>query len=177
MGPDAKSGPYPNQREGSALKKENTMKKLLTFATVFLAVFLLCSGAIYKADFLSAAVACGTSTTLTNGTGFTSASIWVSQRRAEPVGTITVTFTRTTGSASEVDFEFQVSYDDGTTWTTAYFVKISVPTNETAVSSVVRKSMLVYTYGITHIRLYRIVNGDAAVALTACNATFLMRLE
>jgi hypothetical protein len=153
------------------------MKKLISFAAVFLAVFLLCSAGIYKADFLGTAVSCGTSTTLTNGTDFTSASIWVSQRKAEPAGTIIVTFTRVTGSASKVYFDFQMSYDDGTTWSTAYFIRIEVATNELAVSNTVRFPELVSFYGCTHLRLYRIINNDAAVALTLCSATLMMRVN
>ena len=152
------------------------MKRMLFFAVLFFG--LISFTALFSqtwhesTDFLTTAVACGTSTTLVNGTGFNSSTIRVARGGYPEAGAITITFTRTTGSASEVYFEFQASYDNGTTWTTAYYVRIAVATNETAVSNVVVKTTLINLNGVSHLRLYRIVNLDAAVGLTACNANF-----
>ena len=119
--------------------------------------------------FLSAAVAVDAGATKTNGAEFTSQGAdkdlnWVQ------LALLTVTFTRAAGSASKVYFEFQISYDGGTTYTTAYYWRVEVATNETAVSDVVRYSELIPLYGVSHIRLYRIVNDDSGNNLTDCNA-------
>jgi len=123
--------------------------------------------------FLAAGVSCGVSTTLVNGTGFTSNELAITLAGYDVInnGLLNITFTAAAGSALTVDFEFQVSYDGGTTWTTAYYVRIQTPTNETAVTNVVRVSKPIYLYGISHIRLYRIVNNDDANNLTVCNAS------
>lgn len=149
------------------------MKKKIIIAIILTIFLAKVHGLAWskKIDFLSTAVSCGISTTLVNATGFNSAEINATFPPPFAIAALTVIFTRTTGTAAEVDFEFQVSYDGGTTWSTAYYVKISVPTNETAVSNVVRVTKEVQFYGISHVRLYRIVNNDGATALTACNAT------
>lgn len=122
----------------------------------------------FSQNFLAAAVNCAASTTLVNGVGFTSATIDVS--RLPENGLVTVTFTRAAGSASTVDFEFQVSYDAGVSWSTVYYIVIRVATNSTAVTNAVRYTVPVYFSGVSHIRLYRIVNNDGANNLTVCNA-------
>lgn len=116
-------------------------------------------------------------TNLTDGSvyqvDFYSAAVWVSRFEGikTPIGTITVTFTPDAGSASKVYFEFQVS-QDGTNWSTAYWQRIEVATNEAADGDgVVRYSEMVPLYGIGYIRLSRIVNNDAANDITDCNAT------
>jgi hypothetical protein len=124
-------------------------------------------------NILPAGVDCGTSTTVVNGTDFTSAHVSTTYPIDTPknVGLLTVTFTRTTGTTAEVDFEFQVSFDGGTTWCTEPYCVVSVATNAAAATSnVVRYAAPVYLYGISHLRLYRIVNNDGSTALTACGA-------
>ena len=123
-------------------------------------------------DFLATAVDCGASTTLVNGVGFTSTQIEISRPQGmKDTGSLSVTFTRAAGSASTLDFEFQVSFDGGSSWSTAYYVRIRVATNETALTNVVKVTKELNLHGISHIRLYRIVNNDGANAVTACNAT------
>ena len=152
------------------------MKKIAIFFIGLLALWIAGTADIASTTFLATPVSCGTSAAVVNGTGFTSKVAHVSSlMNAQPVGIITVTFTRTTGTASEVDFEFQASSDEGTTWTTPYFVKVSIATNETAVSDIVVAKRLIYLYGITSLRLYRINNNDGSTALTLCNATFTVR--
>ena len=150
-----------------------TMKKAFS---IFLGFLLLAFPAYLlfantHVNFLSAGIAVNATVTKVNGTDFTSTEIFLGEYRTKDVAAIKITFTRTAGSASTVDFEFQVSLDGKTNWTTAYFVKVSSATNETAVSNAVRKVDLVNVYGVTHIRLYRIVNNDAANNLTAVNAS------
>ena len=146
------------------------MRKFILAIILLLTIPLM--GAYRKsADFLASAVAVNATITKVNGTDFTSVEVNLSYPPDLPtIGALTVTFTRAAGSASTVDFEFQVSYDGGTSWTTAYYVRIQVATNETAVSNVVKVTKPVYLYGISHMRLYRIVNNDGANNLTACNA-------
>lgn len=150
------------------------MRKRITLILIAVVVVsgLLGAAVSITRNILPAGVDCGTSTTVVNGTDFTSAEVSTTYPIDTPknVGLLTVTFTRTTGTASEVDFEFQASYDGGTTWTTAAYCTISVATNAAAVSNVVRYSVPVYLYGISHLRLYRIVNNDGSTALTACGA-------
>ena len=143
------------------------MRKILFLSILILAVSLF-GWYTQDWDFLDTAVDVNASATKVNGTDFTSNEIKIMSRKDG--GAITVTFTRATGSASTLDFEFQASCDGGTPWSTAYYVKIEVATNETAVSNVVRKTIQVNLWGISHIRLYRIVNNDGANNVTACNA-------
>lgn len=148
------------------------MKKML-IVLIFAALVLTVPGGAYygRINFLNATVDCAAATTLVNGTGFTSLHINTTFPSFFPIGAITVTFTRAAGSSSTVCFEFQVSADNNITWSTAYYVSIDISTNETAVSNVVRVTKLVQLHGISHIRLYRIVNNDASNNLTACNAS------
>ena len=154
------------------MKKSINILGLLCTMLLVLCVQASSQSYIENARFLPVAgVACGTSTTLVNGTNFASAPVRVSHLGYDSIVAITVTFTRTTGDANNVDFEFQASFDNGTTWDTAYYVRIQVATNETADSNVVRKTSLVNVMGLSHLRLYRIKNNSGSIALTACNAT------
>ena len=120
-------------------------------------------------DFLALAVDVNASVTKVNGTDFTSLELDV--RPLCGNGLISVTFTRAAGGASEIDFYFQVSNDEGVTWSTVEYLKIGYPTNSEDVSNVVRGAKPIYLDAITHIRLWKIVNGDAVNNCTACNAT------
>ena len=121
--------------------------------------------------FLRTAVNCNASTTVTNQTNFVSGNEPISFPGYDSVVAITITFTRAAGSASNVDFRFQVSNDDGTSFSTAPYVTISVPTNSDADTNVVRHTELINIHGLSHIRLYQVVNNDGANNVTACNAT------
>lgn len=121
--------------------------------------------------FLATAVDVNASATAVNGTDFTSDPVWISRPGCGDAVSITVTFTRAAGLTDTVDFEFQASYDGGTTWTTAYYANIQVATNETALSNVVIKTYLVNVPGVWGLRLYRINNTDASNNLTDCNAS------
>lgn len=87
---------------------------------------------------------------------------------ASPVG-ITVIFKRAAGSASTVDFTFQVSYDAGNTWAW-YDNTLQVATNTTAITgTTVRKTFQANAFGISHFKLYSIYNSDGANNVTDCN--------
>jgi hypothetical protein len=142
------------------------MRKLFLICLLVLTVSAFSSQSYYAA-FLDTAVDVGAGMTKVNVTDFTSKSHFT------PVNTasITITFTRAAGSASTVDFYFQVSFDGGTTWAN-YRSTISVPTNEPVISGTTCRVLTpVNLYGVSHIRLWKIVNGDVGNALTAVNAT------
>jgi len=144
-------------------------------AALFLAALcLIASPQSYQTHiaFLTSGINVNLSTAAVNGTDFASEPVWISRPGCGNEVAITVTFTTDgSGTSSTVDFEFQASYDGGSSWTTAYHTILQVPTNETAVSNVVRKVFLVNVHGLWGLRLYRINNTDAANNLTACNAT------
>ena len=150
------------------------LNKLIILLALLLMLSPLTGGQswFYKANFLTTAVDVGTSTTATNGTEFTSAAIWVSRLNADPTFClVTITFTRTTGSAEEVDFKLIASFDDGTTYTTDAYETITVATNIVATSSVVVHSEIVWIAGVSHLKLGWIDNRDTTIALTDCNAS------
>lgn len=122
--------------------------------------------------FLDAAENVNATITATNVTDFDSNEIEVSLLGYPSQATITITFTGDgTMDGEDVDFLFQVSYDGGTTWTTTAFLEIDVASNTDHVTNVVRHAELVQFPGISHIRLWKIVNNDATSNITAANAT------
>ncbi len=148
------------------------MKKFLVMIALLSMVVLSGAGNYRRSQaFLATAVDVDASASAVNGTEFTSREIRVSQLGDPESVAITVTFTRAAGAADLISFEFEGSYDGGTTWTTVYFSQIQVATNATAVSNVVRKTVIVAVNGISHLRLSKIANGDAANNTTACNAS------
>jgi hypothetical protein len=144
-------------------------KKIIGIMIFILLISTAFGGRRYSRAFLTTAVSCGTTTTLVNGVGFASAKIPIPAE--VNTANLIVTFTRTTGSAAKVYFDFQVSYDNATTWTTDEFIRVEIPTNTKAVSNLVVHSELIALHGCSHIRLSEIQNVDAGVALTLCNAT------
>jgi len=142
------------------------MKKLFLICLLVLAVSA--SGAqYYNANFLDTAVAVNAGITSVNGTDFASKE----RPTSNNAGLITITFTRAAGSASTVNFYFQVSFDGGTTWSD-YIESISIETQHSVISgTTVRVSKPVNLWGISYMRLSKIVNGDTANNLTAVNAT------
>lgn len=119
-------------------------------------------------DFLATAEASiAAAATATNGSEFTS--------RTEPTDPekvcITCIFTTAGGDGGEVLFSFQASFDGGTTYTSNAFKAIGIPSDEDNASNVVRHAELVDVSGISHLRLWKVTNGDAATAITSVNAT------
>lgn len=150
-----------------------TMRMIGTVSFVFALLIPSFGQSWSRSDyFMASGVSCGAGATLVNQTGFASLIIRASYPGMPSTGALTITFTRTTGTSATVDFEFQASYDNGVTWTTSAYVTVSIPTNSLAASDVVRYTAPINVYGVSHLRLSRIVNNDGATALTACNATF-----
>lgn len=123
----------------------------------------------YNGNFIAAAVGVAANTEAANGTDFTSAEIGIPFDVES--GILILTFTRASGSASlTVDFYFQISPDNGTTWYD-YVEGASIETGHAVISgTTVRVARAVSLTGATHIRLSKIDNNDTANALTAVNA-------
>lgn len=156
------------------------MKRKIILILVFLTVASFLFAQRYRdlGDLLATSVNVGTSTTVTNAAAdFVSKELPVKEPDYGSTAFFIVTFTRSAGSTSTVDFEFEASHDGGTTWTTDAYVKLEVPTETIASTNVVRDGYLVNVSGISHIRLSRIVNNDASNALTACNVSISIRIE
>lgn len=155
------------------------MKKriILTVFMIFVLMSLASPEWRVGFTFLRTAEDVNASATAVNQTDFVSGNEPISFPGYSSVVAITITFTRVAGSASNIDFEFQVSNDDGTSFSTAAYVTISAPTNSDADSNVVRHTELVNIHGLSHIRLYQIVNNDGANNVTACNATLSFNID
>lgn len=79
-------------------------------------------------------------------------------------------FTIATGDGKKIVFEWQASYDNGATWTTVDFAIREIDSDEDDDSNVIRDAMVIWTQGISHIRLWRVTNNDAVTAITSVNA-------
>ena len=84
---------------------------------------------------------------------------------------ITVTFTTAGGDGNEIEFYFQVSCDNGSTWSTTDWFVIWVDSDEENVDGVVVCPWFEIFPGASHIRLWKIYNGDQVTAITAVNAS------
>ena len=123
-------------------------------------------------DFLAAAITATGSATLVHGTDFTSSELKLPSGYSPFYGVI-VAFTRVTGAASTLDVDFQVSFDDGTTWASYDDAQIQVATNHAAISgNLVKYYTMMALHGVTHIRLYSVKN-NWATDCTVFNVTLL----
>jgi len=155
------------------MKTIKNIRVLLAVLAVLAMISIPLGSQSYIANyrFLGSPLSVAASGTATDGTEFNSLEPRVSHNGYGAVCAITVTFVRDgAGTTDTVDFEFQASFDGGTSWSTAYYVRLRVATNETAISSTVIVTDPVNIYGISHLRLYRVVNNDSATNLTYCNA-------
>jgi len=146
------------------------MKKVKFLIVISLLLTISLSGAWrYKTDFIATAFSLGTGGEAMNGEEFDSKElniVGISQIA------LTVKFTRAAGSASTVDFAFEVSYDNGTNWATYEGVTISVATNHSVISGTsVAVLRLVHALGMSHLRLKSVVNNDGTNGLTAINVS------
>ena len=160
------------------------MKKKILL-TLFLCLFVVSTASpqswVYNENCIQSpttglASLAGAATTATNGTEFTAVPIKVSRRDGgghSSVVTITISFTTDGGGidSNDVDFYFQASYDNGTTYTSDEFVIIDCPADTTASSNAVKHMEQVNVYGISHLRLWKIVNNEADDTITLINAT------
>ena len=120
-------------------------------------------------NFLAAAVDVNDNTSTTSGGGtFTSTPMRITGLGNQAA--LTIWFTPAVGAAVNIDLEFAVSTDDGTTYSTAENYQISIPTNTQAVGGIVVYSMPVDLAGISHIMLLHIKVGNGAGNCTTINA-------
>src|SRR4030042_890294 len=127
---------------------------------------------------LGTAVDCAADTVLANGTDFASANVPIGKESYPRDCSVTITFTRAAGSASTVDFEFEVSTDQKATWSLLREADsldtplIQIPTNTPIMTgTTVRVTFYMNAPAVSHIRLRSIDNNDVANALTAINVT------
>ena len=87
-------------------------------------------------------------------------------------GPITLIFTTAGGDGNEIEFYFQASYDGGTTWSTGDDLIVYVDSDEQGDGDdEVRYPWIEIWPGWSHLRLWKIYNGDQVTAITAVNAT------
>src|SRR4030042_2885686 len=87
---------------------EDRMKKLLLITLAALLVLPLAASYHKHWTMLGTAVGCAADTVITNGTEFASANVPIGKESYPRDCSVTITFTRAAGSASTVDFEFEV---------------------------------------------------------------------
>jgi len=132
---------------------------------------------VYSEDCIATAVAEITTGDNANMTDdFTTIPIKVSRRTGgNHIGIVSITVTFTGDGSmdgNDVDFYFQASYDNGTTYTTTAFWVVSIESDTDHVANVVRYTdFIVPVWGISHLRLWKVVNNDATSSITDVNAT------
>jgi len=156
------------------------MKKKILL-TLFLCLFIVSTVSpqswVYSEDCIATAIA-----EITTGdeavmvTDFVTIPIKVSRRGGgDLIGIVSITVTFTgdgTMDGNDVDFYFQASYDNGTTYTTTAFWVVGIESDTDHVANVVRYTdFIVPVWGISHLRLWKIVNNDATSSITDVNAT------
>lgn len=148
------------------------MKKWMILGALVLCLTVgLRSDVLNQTNFLTTATTITASTTVTNGTGFTSQEISVGAAADNVVG-ITVIFTRVTGAADLLTVNFEVSYDNATTWATLEDGAFTVATNHEAITgNIVRVFKMYNLYGVSHMRVHTMVNGWSGGSLTAVNVS------
>ena len=146
------------------------MRKLRTFAILLAILLVPLSFGDYRgsADFLASDYASIASTATYTKTSWTRAEMLVCSRE---IVAITIEFTIATANGDDIDFYFQASFDGGATWSTDEFVIVDCASDIATVASPAKHTELVNVYGISHLRLWKVVNGDAVTAITAVNAT------
>jgi len=147
------------------------MKKftITAFALILLLMIAGMANQHYRMPFLAAAETVDDNTTSVHGTGHTSLEIDVSGQLA--YGAITIIFDSATPAAVDIEFEFAVSTDQGTTWTTEGNYSIAIPTNTLGTAADVVTWTEPFDFsGIGKVRLQRILVGSGAGNCTAIEA-------
>lgn len=154
------------------------MKKLSLILLVIMLALPLVASYHKHWTMLGTAVNCAANTVISNGTAFASAHVPIGKESYPRDCSATITFTRTAGSALTVDFEFEVSTDNGETWSLLREADsldtplVQIPTNTPVITgSTVRVTFYFNVPAVSHIRLRSIDNNDTANALTAINVT------
>jgi len=146
------------------------MKKLKLFTILLVFLFAVFSFGDYRdhKDFLATAEASIASTaTATNGSEFDSETIVVQTE----VIAITITFTIVAANGDDIDFYFQASHDNGVTWSSDEYFIVDCASDVSTAGTPVYHTEEKLVGGISHLRLWKVVNGDTVTAITAVNAT------
>jgi hypothetical protein len=143
-------------------------KKFALVIALILLVMPVVSQQGYVA-FLTTAVDVNGGATATNGAEFN--SIPVSTLGLDTVILI-ITFTGdgTVAESDDIDFIFEISWDDATTWTTTDIFEVDCPADSEHASNIVIHPEFWRVRAATHIRLDKIVNNTTSENVTACNA-------
>lgn len=155
------------------------MKKKILL-TLFLCLFVVSTASpqswVYNEDCIATAVATITTGDNANMTDdFTTVPIKVSRRDGgNLIGIVAITITFTGDGSmdgADIDFYFQASYDNGTTYTSTDYWIVSRASDTDHVSNVVIYTEMVPVWGVSHLRLWKVVNNDAANSITDVNAS------
>ena len=155
------------------------MKKKILL-TLFLCLFVVSTVSpqswVYNEDCIATAVATITTGDNANMTDdFTTVPIKVSRRDGGGlIGIVAITITFTgdgTMDGNDIDFYFQASYDNGTTYTTTEYWVVGIESDADHVDNVVIYTEPVLVWGISHLRLWKVVNNDATSSVTDVNAS------
>ncbi len=146
------------------------MKRLILCLVIIILIIPAFGNLRYSYDFLVADETVDDNSTSVHGTGHVSRSIDISTQAS--IGLITVKYDPATPAAVSIDFEFIVSYDSGTTYTSSFYIRVRSNTNATAdANGDIIVSSAVNLYGVSHIRLLNIVVNDGAGNCAEINAT------
>jgi hypothetical protein len=152
------------------------MKKIILSIFLLLFILPLMGSQGYVRNFFATAVDVNDNITVVDGGAITSSKISIGGQNDR--GAITVWFTPAAAATVSVDFEFAVSTDQGSTWSTGIaadaYLRIQANTDVNSISSVVRITTQVQFYGATHVKLYRIKVNSGAGNCTAINARLSM---
>ena len=146
------------------------MKKFLIGLAIILLIAPMFGSLRYSYAFLAADETVADGVTSVHGTGHTSRSIDIKTQAS--IGLISIDYDPVTPAAVSIDFEFIVSYDNATTYTSSFYIRIRSNTNATAdANGNIIVSNAVNLYGVSHIRLLNIVVNDGAGNCAEINAT------
>lgn len=150
------------------------MKKLIVILMLILVIPLMATYTRHDALLLTSVDILATGTA-TNEAEFTSKDLLVYN---VPIIGVTAIFSRAAGSASNIDFVFEVCYDGGSNgppvsgahWATFVGAEINVATNtEVVTGTTVRVFYEISVYGASHFRLKSVKNNDGANDITGVN--------
>ena len=154
------------------------MKKIALVALALALVFPLYASYHRSWKMLPTPVNCAANTIIINRVNFWAGHIPIGSERQARECSATITFTRAAGSASTVDFEFEVSTDNRVTWSLLREPDaldtplVQIPTNTPVVSGTTVQATFYFNLpGVSHIRLRSINNNDTVNNLTAINVT------
>ncbi|HZX10720.1 MAG TPA: hypothetical protein VFG01_07205 [Acidobacteriota bacterium] len=129
-------------------------------------------------DFLETDISVNNDSNKVEGTDFDSEKIPVGEINK---GLISLKFNPAAAAAESIDFEFAISYDNGTTWTSGLggdaFKQVQINTDVNAISNVVYHSEAIDLYGVTHIKLNRVLVSVGAGNCTEINANLAKARE